>query len=101
MLDRLKAIPKRLLEIWNNWTKKQKTLIVSAVAVLVVAVIILAAVLTRPDYETLTTCQDYNEMSQVTTLLSGSSYDYKVADNTLTVQVRKQDLTAAKMLIAS
>lgn len=101
MLDRLKAIPKRLLEIWNNWTKKQKTLIVSAVAVLVVAVIILSAVLTRPDYETLTTCQDYNEMSQVTTLLSGSSYDYKVADNTLTVQVRKQDLTAAKMLIAS
>ena len=33
MAERIKQIPKKLLEIWNNWTKKQKTVIVSAVAV--------------------------------------------------------------------
>ena len=27
MAERIKQIPKKLLEIWNNWTKKQKTVI--------------------------------------------------------------------------
>lgn len=101
MLDKLKLIPKRLMEIWNNWSKTQKTVIVSSTAVFIIAVIILATVLTRPDYVTLTTCQDYTEMSEVTTLLTDGGYTYKVNDNSLTVQVKKADLTNAKMLIAS
>ena len=32
MAERIKQIPKKLLEIWNNWKKKKKTEIVSAVA---------------------------------------------------------------------
>ena len=101
MSDKIKTIPKRLLEIWNNWSKTQKTVIVSSTAVFIIAVVILAVVLTRPNYVTLTTCQDYTEMSEVTTLLTSNSYAYKVNDNSLTVQVEKSDLTAAKMLIAS
>ena len=44
MAERIKQIPKKLLEIWNNWTKKQKKVIVSAVAVFLVAVGSLAVV---------------------------------------------------------
>ena len=89
------------MEIWNNWTKKQKTVIVSAVAVFLVAVVILAVVLNQPNYQVLTTCKDYTELSEVTALLKSNSYDYKVADNSLIVQVPKAKLTDAKMLIAS
>lgn len=101
MAERIKQIPKKLLEIWNNWTKKQKTVIVSAVAVFLVAVVILAVVLNQPNYQVLTTCKDYTELSEVTALLKSNSYDYKVADNSLIVQVPKAKLTDAKMLIAS
>ena len=98
MAERIKQIPKKLLEIWNNWTKKQKTVIVSAVAVFLVAVVILAVVLNQPNYQVLTTCKDYTELSEVTALLKSNSYDYKVADNSLIVQVPKAKLTDAKML---
>ena len=42
MLDRLKQIPARLLEIWKNWTRNQKIIIVSAVVVFIAAVIVIA-----------------------------------------------------------
>ena len=99
MLDRLKQIPARLLEIWKNWTRNQKIIIVSAVVVFIAAVIVIAYVLSRPTYEELTKCEDYSEMNTVTTLLTDNGYTYQI-DN-MTVNVKKQDLTNAKMLIAS
>lgn len=101
MAERIKQIPKRLLEIWKNWTKKQKTVIASAVAVFVIAVIILAVVLNQPNYQVLTTCKDYSEMNDVTKLLKENGYNVKVENNSLVVQVPKANLTEAKMLIAS
>jgi flagellar M-ring protein FliF len=101
MVERLKQFPKRIAEIWNNWTRKQKTIIISSAAVLLIAVIILIIALNKPNYQVLTTCKDYNEMSQVTKILSDAGYSYEVADNTLVVKVKKADLTAAKMAIAS
>lgn len=101
MLDRLKAIPKRLLEIWNNWTKTQKTIIVSAAAAFLISMFIIVGVLNRPNYQVLTSCDDYTEMNEITTLLNGNGYQYQINDNAMTIQVKKSDLTAAKMLIAS
>ena len=101
MLDRLKKIPEKLLEIWKKWTKTQRTIIISAVAVFIVSVGLLAYVLSRPDYQVLTTCKDYTELSQVTTLLNDNNYAYTVDDNTLVVKVKKANLTDAKMVIAT
>lgn len=101
MADRIKQIPKRIVEIWKSWSKKQKTIILSSTAVFLIAVIILAVVLNQPNYETLTTCSDYNEMSQVTQLLTDDNYTYKVKDNSLIVEVKKADLTKAKMVLST
>lgn len=99
MLDRLKDIPSKLLEIWKGWTKKQKTMIVSAAVVFIVAVGILAFVLSRPNFTELTVCDDYKQMNSVTTLLTSNNYEYEIEN--LTVKVKKSDLTNCKMLIAS
>jgi flagellar M-ring protein FliF len=101
MAEKFKQIPKRIVEIWKNWTKKQKMIIISSTAVFIIAVVLLAAILNQPNYQVLTTCTDYNEMSQVTTLLKDAGYSYKVTDNTLVVKVKKADLTNAKMVIAT
>lgn len=100
-MDKLKQLPKKLLEIWNKYTRKQKTIIVSTVAVVIVALIILVLVINKPSLSTLTQCSSYNEMSQVTKLLTDGGYEYSVDDSTMVVKVNKKDLTKAKMVLAS
>lgn len=100
-MDKLKQLPKKLLEIWNKYTRKQKTIIISTVAVVVVALVILVLVINKPSYSTLTQCSSYNEMSQVTKLLTDNSIEYTVDDSTMVVKVNKSDLTNAKMILAS
>ena len=36
-MDKLKQIPARFLEIWKSWSRNQKIIIVSAVAVFIAA----------------------------------------------------------------
>lgn len=98
-MDKLKQIPARFLEIWKSWSRNQKIIIVSAVAVFIAAVVVIAFVLSRPTYQELTRCEDYNEMNTVTSLLTDNGYTYQI-DN-MAVKVKEQDLTNAKMLIAS
>ena len=98
-MDKLKQIPARFLEIWKSWSRNQKIIIVSAVAVFIAAVVVIAVVLSRPTYQELTRCEDYNEMNTVTSLLTDNGYTYQI-DN-MAVKVNEQDLTNAKMLIAS
>ena len=98
-MDKLKQIPARFLEIWKSWSRNQKIIIVSAVAVFIAAVVVIAVVLSRPTYQELTRCEDYNEMNTVTSLLTDNGYTYQI-DN-MAVKVKEQDLTNAKMLIAS
>ena len=62
-MDKLKQIPARFLEIWKSWSRNQKIIIVSAVAVFIAAVVVIAVVLSRPTYQELTRCEDYNELN--------------------------------------
>lgn len=101
MGDRVKKILDRILEIWKGWTAKQRTMIISAVAVVSVAIAIVVFVLNQPNYKVLTTCKDYTEMNSVTKVLTDSTIKYKINDNTMVVYVKKADLTKAKMAIAS
>lgn len=100
-MDRLKQIGQKILDIWNKYTTKQKTIAISCVAVVLVALIILVVAVNRPQYEVLTTCKSYSEMQEVTNLLTENQITYNVADNSMIVNVNKQDLTKAKMVLAS
>lgn len=56
-MDKLKQIPARFLEIWKSWSRNQKIIIVSAVAVFIAAVVVIAFVLSRPTYQELTSLE--------------------------------------------
>lgn len=99
MADRIKQIPQKLLEIWKNWSVKQRIIIVSSIVAFIAVVGILAFVLTRPKYQVLVTCDDYTEMNSVTSLLSENNHKYKI-DN-MVVSVNEKELTACKMLLAT
>ncbi len=100
MAERLKQLVDRVLEVWKNWTAKQRTMFVSIVAVVVVAVALLAVALTRPNYEVLATCDDYTEINSITDILTDNGIASVVDDDKMVVKVKKADLTEAKMAIA-
>lgn len=102
MPDRLRQIFNRFLDFWNRYNRRQKAIIISSLAFVIVTMVILVAVLARPNYEVLARCQNYNEMSQVKDLLESNGYtNYKLDQNTMTVSVRKQDLVNAEMLLST
>ena len=70
MNEKLKDIQTKAKDFWNKYDKKQKRLIVSIFAVVVVAVIILAVVLSRPTYETLIECTDTTNAADIADTLT-------------------------------
>ena len=58
MADRLKEIPAKILEWWNKFTAKQKTIIVAIAAVVIFTFAIIIYAFTRPQYTRFGTYED-------------------------------------------
>ncbi len=101
MVDRLKELFQRVMEWWNKFTAKQKTIIISVTAGVILALAILATVLTRPRYEILITCDSTKQASEITTLLEGDSIPYQTTDDGLIISVQKQDIAKATLLLGA
>ena len=101
MVDRLKEVLQKLQEWWDKFTAKQKTIIISVTAGVILALAILATILTRPKYETLITCESTKEASEITALLEGDSIPYLTTDDGLIISVQKQDLARATLLLGA
>ena len=100
MNEKLKDIQTKAKDFWNKYDKKQKRLIVSIFAVVVVAVIILAVVLSRPTYETLIECTDTTNAADIADTLTSNDIQYTTENNGLTIKVPKENLVKATYLIA-
>ncbi len=101
MDERLKDIQKKVVDFWQKYDRKQKTLIISITAVVIIALIIMAVVLTTPKYDSeLITCTDTVEAADVTTLLSAEGIEYRAEENGLRIMVQDKDLITATYLIA-
>lgn len=100
-MERLRQIPQRLLEWWNKFTSKQKTVIVSVAAGVVLTLAILATILTRPQYEVLITCESTKEASEIKDLLDEDGIINQVTDDGLIISVRKEDLSNATLLLGA
>lgn len=101
MVDRLKELLQKVVDWWNKFTAKQKTIIISVSAGVILALAILATILTRPQYETLITCESTKEASQITELLEGESIPYEITDDGLIISVLKEDIAKATLLLGA
>lgn len=101
MMDRLREIPQKILEWWNKFSSKQKTIIVSVAAGVIVAFAILITILTRPVYEILVTTESTKETSEITTILDGETITYQVSDDGLQIKVLKSQASAARLLLGA
>lgn len=101
MPEQIQKILNRIIEWWKKFTTKQKTLMVSLTAVVILALVILAVVMTKPVYVPLYTAANYKEASEVRQLLeSDSSIKYRIENTTEFYVDRKQE-SNANMLLGS
>ncbi len=101
MADKLKEIPTRLLDWWNKYTSKQKTIIISIAAGVVLALAILVTVLTRPQYELLVTCESTKESSTIIDLLEGAGIEYQYSEDGYQIKVEKSQIGQANLLMGA
>lgn len=100
MADRFNKILKQVLDIWNKYTKRQKTMIISVTVVVILAFALLFVLMNRVDYTEFTTCKDVKEASQVKDLLTSEGIKYKYNEKTLTFSVEAKKAEDATFLLA-
>ncbi|MBQ9928081.1 MAG: flagellar M-ring protein FliF [Lachnospiraceae bacterium] len=101
MADRVKEIGKQILEWWNKFSAKQKTFIIAAGAGVIIAIAILAAVLTQPQYTLLLSCETTKEASEVVALLEEEGLDFKVSDDGYRIDINVKDQSDASLLLGA
>jgi len=101
MADRLKALWQKILDWWNQFTAKQKTLIVGAGSVILLTIIILVSVLNQPQYVLLVNANSTKEASEIKELLDSNSINYKMSDDGLEFKVLKKDQGNASLLLGA
>lgn len=101
LLEKLRELGNRILEWWNRFTTKQKTLIVMVVATVVMAFAILLTVINRPDYVLLKQCEDTTQAADVKALLDGEELKYTISDDGLQFKILKSQQSDAILLLGS
>ena len=101
MADRFKALWQKILDWWNKFTAKQKTLIVGAGTVVLLTLIILVSALNQPQYVLLATANSTKEASQIKELLDSNAVNYKMSDDGLEFKVLKKDQANANLLLGA
>lgn len=101
LVEKLKELGNRILEWWNRFTTKQKTLIVMAVSAVVLAIVILVTVLNQPQYVLLKNCEDTTEAASVRDLLEEEELKYEVSADGLEFRILKEQQSDAILLLGS
>lgn len=100
MADKAKQYLNKLLEIWKKYSGKQKTLIISAVCIVVIAFVLLIFLMQRTDYSQLMTANNPTEANTIVSLLKDNGYKVKVGSDNTTISVDSKLKTDAVLLLA-
>lgn len=97
MVERLKELGKRILEWWNKFDLKKKIILVSAAAVVIIALVILGLVFNRTTMVELITCENTSEAAEIKDLLDSANIESQVSDDGLRIMVSENDLSSANL----
>lgn len=101
MTDRIKELLNKVLEWWNKFTSKQKTIIISVVAGTILLIAIIVTFLTRPQWVLLLDCEDTKQASQVVELLKENNLSYNQSDDGLQIKILKTQQAEASTLLGA
>lgn len=101
MQERLRQLWERFLDWWKKFNKKQQILLVSVVAVVVIAIGLTAFLMTRPKMIQLTACEDTAQAGQVKQLLTDNDIYFEVSNDGLVFTIHEADEANARILLGS
>lgn len=101
MPEQLQKIWNQVLEWWKKFSTKQKIILGSVAGAILLALVILAMVVSTPTMVELVKCESTSDASKIKDILDGdSSIEYKIADDGLTFLVNEDDELTASFLLA-
>ena len=65
MNERLKNVQKRAVDFWNKYNRKQKTMMISITLAVIILLIVMVVMFTKPSYVTLVECDSATTASDV------------------------------------
>lgn len=98
MQERLKAILDKIVAWWKKFNNKQRSLMISIVAVVIIALVILGYVITRPTMVELVASEDSAQASTIKSLLDDNGISYEVGTD-MVFYVDATDEVEATMLL--
>ena len=101
LLVRLRELGNQILAWWNRFTAKQKTLLICGMAVVIVALVAVVTMLTKPQYVLLRECETAAEAAEVKELLDGEEMKYTVSEDALTFRILRDQQADARMLLGT
>ena len=101
MLNRLQKLPAKLLEWWNKFTSKQKTIIICVIAGVILLFSALIWALTRDQYKLLVTCETTKEAAAIQELLEAQELNYKVSDDGTQISILTSQESQANLLLGA
>ncbi len=101
MADKLKEIPGKLLEWWNKYTSKQKTIIIGIVAVVIFTFVIIVYAFSRPQYTRLGTYENTSTAAKIVAILEDAGITHRESTDARTIDVLSTQLAQANMAIAT
>ena len=101
MPEKIKELLQKVLDWWNRFTTKQKTYIIAAAAGVILALAIVATVISQPQYVALINCETTKEASEVSELLEGEGLDFQVSDDGYQIKINKKQQSEANLLLGA
>ena len=101
MADKLKEIPGKILEWWNKFTNKQKTVIIAIVAIVIFTFVIIIYTFSRPQYSRLDTYDSSQEAADVIKILDDAGITHKESVDLRTIEVESSQLAQANYALAA
>lgn len=99
MLERLKTIQTKIVEFWNRFTSKQKTMIICITAAVIFVLAALVWLLNRTNYVALVTFENTKDAAAAEAILEEQSIDFQVSSDGLTFTVAEESESQARLLL--
>jgi len=101
MQTKLKELQAKVLEWWNRYTTKQKTLIITISVGIIFALAVLVYIGSQPKYVRLRNCATAAEASQIKEALESAGIESRVTSGGLCVDVDEKQVDAAELALGA
>ena len=103
MPERIQKMLDKIKDWWQKFTVRQKAILISSVSVVIIALIILSVVVTRPKWVVLKVTDDAKSAESIKTLLEDNkiTYDFGQSAGNYTFKIHEEDSDQASLLLGT